>query len=182
MDGGGAGDLPPGDQGSAKGAMEGPPHHDAEERAVNKALGKNPEGPSDRFSVEAESEKGEKGVGKEEGEEEKKDKAAPAAKDGEDDEQVDHGRGRCEEDLEEPEAGHRDPAEGASARVKQGVAVFPEALEGAEGPAKALAEKAPHGFRAFSPADGTIRVGDAPAVLARVSAVKPPASVMALRR
>src|SRR5204863_1390743 len=51
---------------------------------------------------------------------------------------VDGGRDCLEEDLEQPEGWQRDQAEGAVARVEERVAVFPEALESAEGPAEAL--------------------------------------------
>ena len=77
--------------------------------------------------------------------------------------QVDDRRNQRQSELEDENVGQRDPAERAVFRTEERVAVFPESLQRAEGPAEALANELAGGFGGFGPGDGFFVVADAPA-------------------
>ena len=77
--------------------------------------------------------------------------------------QVDDRRDQWQGKLEDENIWQRDPAERAVFRAEERVAVLPEGLQRAEGPAETLANKLSRRFGSFGPGDRFLVVSDAPA-------------------
>src|SRR6266581_225401 len=76
--------------------------------------------------------------------------------------EIDDGRNQRQHQLEHENIRQRDPAKRAVFRAQKRVAMLPEGLQGAEGPAESLADELSRLFRGFGPGDGFFVVADAP--------------------
>ena len=103
--------------------------------------------------------------------------------------QIDDRRNERQHQLKHKNIGQRNPAQRAVFGPQQRVAVLPERLQRAEGPAKSLANQRPGSFWSFGPGNSVFVIADAPAQRrmamvrsassATVSEVIPPAASMA---
>src|SRR5579864_1493591 len=76
--------------------------------------------------------------------------------------QVDDWGNQRQHQLKNKDIGQCDPAEGAVLRTEERVAVLPERLQRAKGPAETLANQSACRFRGFRPSDGFFVVTDTP--------------------
>src|SRR6185437_14750977 len=77
---------------------------------------------------------------------------------------IDDGRDKRQQNLEQENVGQSDPAERAVARAADGVAMLPDGLERAKGPAEALANQTLDRVGNFGVADGVFVVENFPAM------------------
>src|SRR4029077_5704389 len=80
--------------------------------------------------------------------------------------QINHGRNQGQNNLEQENVGNGDQAERAIARFADGVAMLPDGLQRAKGPAESLADQCLHGVGDFGAADGVLVVNNLPAIAA----------------
>src|SRR6266487_1255119 len=143
---GGAFEFSPANEGAFKRAKDRLPNAVTEHWPVNQTHGKNAPGAQNRFSLQNASQGRENNIHGEESDDKRHDCSPDTEWKCGEQKQIHHRRNRDEDDLEKPNARQTEPAERAIIPIEHHVAVFPETLQRAVGPAKTLSRQRPHSF------------------------------------
>src|SRR6266849_6077274 len=150
----------PADQRTLQRAKDRLPNAVAEHWPVNQTHGKNAPCAQNRLSLENAGQRRENDIHGEERDDKRHDRSPGAEWKSGEQEQIDHWCDRDEDDLKKPNAWQTEPAERAIVPVEHHVAMFPEALQRAVGPAKTLSRQRAHALRRFRPSDRARHVDD----------------------
>src|SRR5436190_5603375 len=157
---GGALEFAPAYPGAFDRAQDRFPDAVTEHRAIDQTHGQHAQGPDDRLPLEQAGKRGEDYVHRQERDNEWQHRPPRAEWQRCNQEQIHHGRNGHKNDLEKPNARQTEPSKRAIVPVEHHVAVFPETLQRAVGPAETLSRQCAHTFRRFCPRDCVGHIND----------------------